>query len=443
MLGGISLTLIFCLFILDCVRFGWGKTLTSSFWVFTVFFTLSYPVKYLLIGCGVEYQAPTKPDGFSLSIALVIATCFWLLVYFIKGQPTDIYCSSPHQLEPSNARRKEQSLASKTILLFMVIISAIVFYELHRSTGSLSLAFQGNEQNESRVGHGHNFLLYTLYFQAFLIALFSNRRPGHRFAAILIASALALGVMEMTLLGTRRPIYLIGYALILFWFAQNRNNINIVMLGVYPVAMALLAPLGQAMRYSFESVLTGKGLDYIGSMEYILTSIGSTFEGIEHLANYLDKVTYGHLLLGVDQGTSWLFNSGLSLMPRAIWESKPYLYGSVAQQAYLYPEMYQSGFGQATFPSGIIVDAAFGFGIIGIFLFAAFYAQLFRYLDKVIFLKIQRFRFDYLIAASIYINMFNLVRGGTSIVMMVVMLMVFAFPINFLDRIRLRRFAST
>jgi hypothetical protein len=324
------------------------------------------------------------------------------------------------------------------LFTLIVCVSSAAYYDLYQSVGSLSLAFHGNTQNEMRVGQGHLFILFNLYTLVFLIALFSRNSLGYRFLTVLIISVLILAILEMVLLGTRRPLYIIGYAILLYWVTQKSSSKSYLILGIYPVAMALMAPVGQVMRYSLASIFQNQWPAFNDNLDFILISIGSTFEGIEHLANYFETASAVQLIIGVDQGISWLFNSGLSLIPRSLWESKPHLYGSVAQQEFLYPWMYATGYGQATFPAGFIVDAIFGFGLIGI-LFAVFYAYLFRYLDKVLFTKTNRLHYHYLIAATIYIHMFNLVRGGTSAIMMIVFLMAIAVSIHLVNRIRLRR----
>ena len=442
MFGELSIAIIFFFFILDGVRYGWGKNLATSFWVFTLFFTLSYPVKYILISNGVDYQAPKKPGEFSLAIALAFAMGIWLLIYFLKGRPFKVDPKLLHQTAPAHAKGSKWGIAPKMFFTLIICVSSAAYYNLYTSVGHFSLAFQGNTQNEMRVGQGGYFALFTLYFYVFLIALFSRHTLGYRFGAVLIVSILVLGMSQMVQLGTRRPLYLIGYAILLYWDTQKSSSKRLLILGIYPVVMALLAPVGQVLRYSFASIFQNQWITPNDTLDFVLVSIGSTFEGVEHLANYFEIATADKLILGVDQGISWLFNSGLSLMPRALWESKPYLYGSVSQQAFLYHEMYQTGYGQTTLPPGFIVDAIFGFGFIGIFLFGFFYAYLFRYLDKVLFSRTEWFRYDYLIAATIYINMFNLVRGGTAVIMMIVFLMAIAVPIHLVNRIRLRRLGA-
>lgn len=443
LLGWVVLMLILVLLALDIIKYGWKEALVSSFGVFSVFFTLSYPVKYLFIIHGVEYQAPNTPDEFHLDVALVISTCFWLLVYVTKNRPIVSRtqnapgCSFQHKYVNGYERKRQWKLSSQGILLFLVAVSAFSFYKLLGQPGfMLKLAFEGNTQNELRVGAGHLFVLYNLYFFSFLTALFLNKRLPSATRFIFIGLVAFASLMEMTLLGTRRPLYLLAYALILFLVVGEKRNTTMAlsMLAIYPIVTALLAPLGQVLRYSFQSVLVGE-VPELFDLDFVLVSIGSTFEGVEHLAAFFERSSAMQLFLGVDQGVSWIFNFGLSQIPRLIWSSKPLLHGSVAQQAFLYPEMYQSGYAQTTLPPGCVVDSLFGFGLIGVFIMGIVYARVFSFLDKILFLGRTKSGYSLLISATIYINLFNLVRGGTAIISMVAVLLVVAYLINLIDRI--------
>ena len=148
-------------------------------------------------------------------------------------------------------------------------------------------------------------------------------------------------------------------------------------MAIFPLLIIFLAPIAQVLRYSFNNFLKNKTLNI--NYEFFITSITSTFEGIEHLANYLSTASFKQILFGVDQGLSWLFNLGLAIIPRFLWQSKPYLYGSVAQQEFIYPFMYESGPGQSTLPTGIVVNSMFGFGIFLIIIFAFIYSRIFFY----------------------------------------------------------------
>ena len=43
------LSIIFLLLLIQIFKNSWSETFISSFWIFTLFYTLSYPIKYLFI----------------------------------------------------------------------------------------------------------------------------------------------------------------------------------------------------------------------------------------------------------------------------------------------------------------------------------------------------------------------------------------------------------
>ena len=436
MIGWLVIILMLHLFTLDLVRYGWRSTLISAFWVFTLFYVLSYPVKYLFIVVfNVPFQAPIKPETDSLTIALIFSFFFWLLVYLFRRKPKDIWNRSKDKARFAGKRQlKGLRVSTQLILIAMVFISLNSYYELLEKQGFyLSLAYEGNAQNEARVGSGHVFLLFVLYIKAFFIGLFFYNKK-QLYLIILVMLVVISGFLEMTLLGTRRPLYLIVYAFLLWCFMREGSARAATLLAIYPVVMAALSPVGQILRYSLRDLLGGE----IGApinLDYILVSIGSTFEGVEHLANFMEKLNVWQLLVGVDQGISWLFNSGLSLVPRVIWDAKPYLYGSVAQQYFIYPLMYESGYAQATYPPGIVVDAMYGFGVVGLIPMAYLLAKVLSMMDKILFIHDIKPGLILLLAAVSYIHIFNLVRGGTAIIMMIVMLLVLGALVSYVNRL--------
>ena len=271
--------------------------------------------------------------------------------------------------------------------------------------------------------------------------MIKKKPPG--FFWVILCIALLNGFLEMKLLGTRRPLFLITYALLLLFYVVKTQK-YFPLIAFVPLLMLLLAPIGQYIRYygvvPFDQVADPTNIKYMFDSYWInfaLVTMGSTFEGVDHLANYLDKVSATQLFTGVDHGVAWIYNSGLSLVPRVIWESKPLLYGSVAEQYFLYPEMYKGGAGQTTLPPGIVVDSLYGFGFLSMFAFAFIYAKVFSLIDRILFVNKSVAGLPLLFSSVIYIYMFNVVRGGTAIIMMLVMLLVFALVIHLFEKIRI------
>ena len=70
------------------------------------------------------------------------------------------------------------------------------------------------------------------------------------------------------------------------------------------------------------------------------------------------------------------------------------------------------------------------------FVFAFIYARVLSKIDTVLFRRSVNPGFSLLIAAVVYINMFNLIRGGTSITTSIIMMVVISIVPFVLDRVR-------
>jgi hypothetical protein len=447
MIGFFFILICFFLYGYECFRSNWKGVTISSFWVFTFFYLLAYPFKYILITeYLIEYQAPIKPDDETLLLALILSFSFWTLIYLFRSRTylsllnADFNGITPpiKTLEISKVKVLSRPFPlGNVVLFFFIAISAYSFYNLWVVNGyQFSVYYSGNHQNEARVGGGHLFLLNVLYFKAIVIILFFIKKKTNILLLSLFFISIIISFYEMILLGTRRPIFLLIYAYFLYLVINKENKISVLILALIPAFMLISSPIGQFLKYNFLNFIAGDS-DIAIDTTFYLTIIGSTFEGIEHLANFLNKINIAELLLGVDQGIAWAWNSGLAFIPRIFWESKPLIYGSVAQQYFLYPEMYTSGAGQTTLPSGIIVDSMYGFGVFSMLILSYFYAKLFSIMDKVLFLSKKNYGYLLLVSSIIYINMFNLVRGGSGIISFVVMIIIFAFIVDFLNRSRL------
>jgi len=438
------LSIIFLLLLIQIFKNSWSETFISSFWIFTLFYTLSYPIKYLfIVFYDINYIARIKPEKEYLDLALIYSFCFWLLIYFfyilayIGPKNFRFFSFIKKKLDNKKLKKKNISFFIKFILLIMVCISFYNFFILLEGNNfKFSLAFIDNEQNEARVGNGPKFILYSLYLYSLFIFLFILGKSSKKFTAIFIFFILITAFLSMVLMGSRRPLFIVFYALLIAIYLYKQKLIYKYFLAIFPLLIIFLAPIAQVLRYSFNDLLKTKTLNI--NYEFFITSITSTFEGIEHLANYLSTASFKQILFGVDQGLSWLFNLGFAIIPRFLWQSKPYLYGSVAQQEFIYPFMYESGPGQSTLPTGIVVDSMFGFGIFLIIIFAFIYSRIFFFIDFTLFKNNPKPSFSLLISAILYINIFNIVRGGTSIISSLIIVSALSILIYYLNRIKLK-----
>lgn len=145
-----------------------------------------------------------------------------------------------------------------------------------------------------------------------------------------------------------------------------------------------------------------------------LTLLSSTFEGADHVGTFLQRASPAEFVLGVDQGRAWVYNAAASLIPRQIWKDKPLVYGSVAEQRYLYPYMFEATATPTTLPPGFVVDFMFGFGFFVALLLAYGLGRLLAVLWRRLWCQ----RSVPATTLSLFTLMytFNLVRSGTAFV---------------------------
>ena len=150
---------------------------------------------------------------------------------------------------------------------------------------------------------------------------------------------------------------------------------------------------------------------------FTIQQIASTYGLADHLATYIHKAGWHDFVLGKDHGRAWLFNIILAYVPRAVWQTKPIQYGSVAIQKWLYPDMFDKQAVTMTLPPGFVVDFLYGFGIIPALIISYFLGKWLGFLRSILWGN------EYVNAAVLAVSlcvmayMFNLVRGGTGGVM--------------------------
>lgn len=150
-----------------------------------------------------------------------------------------------------------------------------------------------------------------------------------------------------------------------------------------------------------------------------ITSASSSFEGAEHLASYFQRTSMLQVATGVDHGRAWIFNAGVALVPRDLWRGKPLVYGSNAEQRFLYPYMFEGTAGSTTIPVGLPVDLFFAFGV-PIGLVVAFgLGRILAAVEWDLWNAADPARRG--LAIFVFLNMFNLVRGGTGLLQSVLL----------------------
>ena len=176
------------------------------------------------------------------------------------------------------------------------------------------------------------------------------------------------------------------------------------------------------MLSDFEARIAAKICDtenYAGY--YFIQTIASSYGLSDHLAQFFHKATVKEIISGVDHGLAWIYNMGLAFVPRAIWQSKPLHYGSVAEQKWLYPDMYGDKTVTTTLPPSFIVDFMFGFGLLSLFPLCFVLGRFLNWvhLQLIFGLKGGR-RLNFAFALFVMAYLFNMVRGGTSFLQLII-----------------------
>ena len=298
--------------------------------------------------------------------------------------------------------------------------------------GSELKQFQGNEQNEARTGSGPTFAMASLYMLGFIsflgwrLYIQQNRiRESFRFFFLTTAAVLSISIIFSMTLTSRRYIAEPVLGLLIVFLVSRKKGVGLAVLAI--LATFLAAPFLQLFRYIDVASVTTLDLDVVEhfsklvDLRFALTSLSSSFEGIDHLTAYLQKSGWFGFIFGTDGGLSWLFNIALSLIPRTLWVDKPEIYGSVAQQHFLYPWMYADGAATTTIPVSYITDFIYGFGVMAGLFMAFMLGHLLKIFHEYLWNRDSHFILKGL-SLFVFINMFNVIRGGTGFLQSVIML---------------------
>ena len=411
----------------------------SHFWYFTLIWLVSFPLKAIAINSGFVTSAALRELSVEdLTPAVGLSFLLWLGVYvgcFRSGMRMTAE-SFNHVARLHGPQATRVALA----LILSVVVSlpvSVLVYKMNSGASILS----GHENPGTgyfsyRLGLGHIFLLaeivqLTVIAAAIpvLTASLEQRRP--RIALIAFGIAILAAVPITMLLASRRMLAACLLSLVIVLALRICKLRWLVLIGVlgtiFGSILLHVVRYAKVPAYASDFHFIGKGQAFFSSIYHLfrdqiadprgglLKALFDSFEGIEHVAAMIQKAAWQQLVFGIDHGLSWLYNVGLSLIPRAIWASKPVIYGNNAQQYFLYPEWFRDGLMIVAMPPSFVVDFVFGFGILGAVILAVMLGRVLRisenYLTNPTANLVQR-----ALALFLFINMFNIVRSGTSIV---------------------------
>jgi len=399
----------------DLSRVGATRAVLNHFWYFSLLWMLFYPIRALLISENlIDLQIPRAWDDSQLFYSMLVAFLFWFISYAGYMSVNVVSSTSGKVLVDREIKRSQWVL---TVLVFL----SWVFIMNNLFINGEFTPFVGNEQNEARTGSGPMFLFAELYIYAFVVYLgvsLSQNQWKKRLRSthyILIAMVFITSTLLMVGLASRRILAQLLLAMVVVYLVKKGKGSGLAILAV--LATIFLAPFFQILRYiNLDAIRTGD-LDLWNLFEMIsprlfLTNVSSSFEGIDHLGAFVEKANWIDIIIGVDAGAAWVFNAFLGLVPRVIWTDKPEIYGSVAEQFFLYPWMYVDGAATTTLPVSYITDFIFGFGILFGLVMAFFLGRLLKVLHMYLWQRQQR---PVLFGMSLFLflNVFNVLRAGT------------------------------
>lgn len=399
----------------------------NHYWYFSMLWLFFFPIRAILISEGmVDLQVEREWGDESLVYSLLLAFSFWLVGYL--GYRSINVARFRGAIDQGKYKGKRVRY-----ILWAFIFFAWFFIGNNLIDGYGIKQFKGNEQNEARIGAGFVFMLSVLYMLAFVAYLGTTigkngeEKESRISHYILVAAVLATSLILSVGLASRRYVAEPVLALIIVYLVTRGRGVALAIFSVIATVMA--APLLQSLRYMDINIIldSDKSISesflQIIDLRYFLTIVSSSFEGVDHLAAYIEKAGWFGVLFGTDGGVAWIYNAVLSLVPRGLWPSKPEIYGSVAQQYFLYPWMYEDGAGTTTFPVSYVTDFIFGLGVLVGLVMAFFLGRVLKVLHLYMWGRHVHFVAQG-VSLFVFINMFNVLRGGTGFLQSVVMLLV-------------------
>ncbi|MEW6070484.1 MAG: hypothetical protein AB1485_07705, partial [Candidatus Thermoplasmatota archaeon] len=409
-------------FLFSCQKIGLPKSILSHFWFFTIVWYVSFPIRAVLISFDlIDLQVERLWSWDEVAYSVVLSFIFWFftyLGYLSMHEKGNSKISLPVNNDNAASAFRGQIIVSITIVMAIYFLYSTVLQ------GGEFRAFIGNEQNEMRVGKGGFFLLSELFILssiAYLGRVMYIRRKTvlSGVETFLYIGVFFLSVLMSVAINSRRIMATLMLAAVVIYTVRGRRRWLLPALAI--VATFLLSPVMQVIRYINVTGLINGDVSIIEAFSTLknhrlfLTIFSSSFEGADHLAVFMEKAGWLQLFTGVDGGVSWLYNAVLALIPRTLWLNKPEIYGNVAQQYLLYPEMYASGAATTTLPPSFIVDFSFGFGVLFGFFLCVLLGRVLALMSTIIWDGTSNASAK-AIALFVFINIFNIVRGGTGFI---------------------------
>lgn len=257
---------------------------------------------------------------------------------------------------------------SKRRLVHMASLVSFIFTTIFAISLASSGVFDGGEGIRSAYlsameGRGYIFLfdLCACFFALMGLAVLgqSDRLPVWGLSITIIAFLLVNAVVT-----NRNFVTLIVFASLLAYVLRRRrlgrpagsSLIVILLLGVGSIGIWLGV------------IRADKQWDLAGVMSLFV----ATFDMSEMLQLAIQRVST------FDLGWAWFEDIAYTYFPRALWHSKPAVYGATYLQSSIVPELAKEGAQTSTFPLGLYGEAYLAFSVLGILLAPLFVGFIMR-----------------------------------------------------------------
>ncbi len=392
----------------------------SHFAYFTFLFLAAFPFRAWLLHEGlVRTQVQAKPSAIALNgpetaFALAAALLAWLAVYLgYRSMRLDRQEPAHSDFATPSTKRAVAGL----LLLLALAVSATLYLQ-----GEVASLGGGKAYFAARAGRGPLWLLPELFlFGVIVFAALVLRSLGRGQAGLWLAFMVAMLAFSLWVgseLLTRRLVAAVVLTFVIvsvvrfprLWpFGALAVIGTVFAAGILELVRRVPAEMTRDLGFIDAFSTTWDAIINYNYLYFLSTS----FEGIEHLHQFLQKATHSQILLGVDHGVSWAFNMGLSLLPRVLWTSKPLVYGGMEEFRWLYPGMFDGDQALTAIPVSFVVDFSFGFGFAVALVLCFGLGRFLRVCEAALWAEGGEPALRAL-ALFIFIWMFNLVRSGTA-----------------------------
>lgn len=256
---------------------------------------------------------------------------------------------------------------------------------------------------EAQVGYGWITVLMLWGLPLVYFTLRSNAHLLFRLAAV--------GAFVSVLLVVGSRAYLLGAVLLACVAAIGFSPLRAcIVLGLLAAAASLIGMLSWSDDNQFLFVIA-------------LRRFMQTYDGFDLFAAYLDTQD-GRALLW---GTTVFEDIFITYIPRFMWEGKPFLFGSNALVASMFPDLSDTEGLMATFPSGFLLEQYANYSFFGAVLAFLMVALLARFPRPIGF----KTRFVYLGLFAFAPTFF---RSGASFITLMLILCLLALIVDVLER---------